>query len=107
MMILGKTKKICNDCEYLKIRDGKFVCTSQRAEREITNIMQKCEISNLHPVGCEYCRGELQLLKNVWLEENTNHPKDEADILLLCTLQDDTTYKRQIPYCPMCKRKFI
>ena len=70
--------------------------------------MAKCAVAGLRPEGCEYCRGELSLLENVWLEENINHPKDEADVLMLCSRTErGTTIKRQIPYCPICKRKFI
>lgn len=70
--------------------------------------MARCVYSGVQHVGCEYCRGEVALMEGVWLEENTKHPKDESDVLMLCTYNNNgTTIKRQIPYCPMCKRKFI
>ena len=107
VIFLGKTKLICNDCKELSIIDGKFVCTAQKGLPEILDILQPCPIAGQKAKGCEYCRGEVALLEGVWLEENTKHPKGEPDILMLCQQKDGLVVKRRIPYCPMCKRKFI
>lgn len=112
---MGKAKKICNDCEWLKVMTYEngyqgYCCTAQKNCPEIIDIMKPCNMS-AKPKGCSYCRGETPLIKQnsteVWLKSNTNHPKDCADILMMQVKSSGNQYAQQLAYCPMCKRKFI